>query len=70
MSMARLKEAASASADCPSQLLNKELMTSLPAEFRGYWPNESSVKRTIQRHRRKKLPAIPKSLDEVQLSGE
>ena len=58
-SMARLKDAASSSQDAPSRLVNKELQDNLPAEFRGYWPKETTVKRRIQRERRKHFPALP-----------
>ena len=63
--MARCKEAAATCDDVPSIILNKELTSSFPSELRGYWPKDSSVKRAIQRQRRKVLPPIPKSLSEL-----
>lgn len=64
-SVARLKIAASVSQEAPAKLINTELSKDLPPEYRGYWPKESAVKRTIQRQRRKVMPDIPKSLDEL-----
>ena len=66
-SMARLKEAASCSQDAPSRLVNKELQDNLPPEVRGYWPKEATVKRRIQRERRKHFPALPDSLSQLEI---
>ena len=64
-SMARIREAASKTQEAPSKILNKELAKDLPAEFRGYWPKEPTMKRSIQRQRRKFIPELPKSLNDL-----
>ena len=67
--MARIREAASktqeAPQEAPSKILNKELAKDLPAEFRGYWPREPTVKRSIHSQRRKFIPKLPKSLKDL-----
>ena len=64
-SMARIREAASKTQEAPSKILNKELAKDLPAEFRGYWPKEPTVKRSIHSQRRKFIPELPKSLKDL-----
>jgi len=64
-SMSRIRETARETDDAPSRIVNKELQNQFPEKFRGYWPKETTVKRSIQRQRRKKLPALPTSLKEV-----
>ena len=68
-SMVRIREAASktqeAPQEAPSKILNKELAKDLPAEFRGYWPKEPTVKRSIHSQRRKFIPELPKSLKDL-----
>ena len=56
--MARIREAA-------SKILNKELAKDLPAEFRGCWPKEPTVKLSIHSQRRKFIPELPKSLKDL-----
>ena len=67
--MARIREAAfktqEALQEAPSKFLNKELAKDLPAEFRGYWPKETTVKRSIHSQRRKFIPELPKSLKDL-----
>ena len=48
-SMARIREAASKTQEAPSKILNKKMAKDLPADFRGYWPKEPTMKRSIQR---------------------
>ena len=55
-SLARMKEVAAQGQDAPSGILNQELQGSLPAEYRPYLPKDATVKRAIQRERRKKIP--------------
>ena len=52
-SMARLKEIAGTSQEAPSRLVNRELQDAFLPEYRAYWPKEATVKRRIQRERRK-----------------
>ena len=68
--MAILKDAASSSQDAPSRLANKELQDKVPAEFRGYWPKETTVKRPIQGERRKHFQALSDSLSELEIPEE
>ena len=68
--MAILKDAASSSQDAPSRLVNRELKDKVPAEFRGYWPKETTVKRPIQGERRKHFQALPDSLSELEIPEE
>ena len=67
--MGRIREAASktqeAPQEAPSIILNKELAKDLPAEFRGYWPKEPTVKRSIHSQRRKFIPELQKSLKDL-----
>ena len=63
--MARIREAVSKTQEAQAKILNKELAKDLPAEFRGYWPKESTMKRSIQRQRRKFIPDLPKSLNDL-----
>ena len=56
--------------DAPSRLVNKELQDSLPPKVRGYWPKEATVKRHIQRERRKHFPALPDSLSQPKIPVE
>ena len=62
--MARIREAASKTQEAPSKILNKELAKDLPAEFRGYWPKEPTVKRSIHSQPKKFTPKLPKSLND------
>ena len=52
--MARMKDIAAQGQDAPARIINRELQSSLPAEFRPYLPKDATVKRAIQRERRKK----------------
>ena len=69
-SLARMKEEAAQGQDVPSRILNRELQGSLPAEYRPYLPKEATVKRAIQRERRKKIPEPPKSLSDLEIPDE
>ena len=69
-SLARMKEVAAQGQDAPSRILNRELLGSLPAEYRPYLPKEATVKRVIQRERRKKIPEPPKSLSDLEIHEE
>ena len=69
-SLARMKEAAAQGQDAPSRIVNRELQSSLPAEYRPYLPKEATVKRAIQRERRKKIPEPPKSLSDLEIPDE
>ena len=66
-SLARMKEVASSSQDAPSRIVNKELQSSLPAEYRAYLPKEAAVKRKIQRECRERVPEPPKTLSDLEL---
>ena len=69
-SMSRLKEAASASQEPPSRLINRELQTCFPAHMRGNFPQEDTARQRIQRQRRKVVPPLPKSLSEMNIPEE
>ena len=43
-----------------SAIINREVSETLPAAAQGALPKESSIRRTIQRERRKNLPPLPK----------
>ena len=68
--VARIRATASVSQEAPAKIVNKELATDLPAEFRAYFPKESAVKRTIQRQRRQFIPETPKSLDDLTIPDD
>ena len=42
--------------DVPSRIVNRELQSSLPAEYRPYLPKEATVKKAIQQESRGKNP--------------
>ena len=69
-SLARMKEVAAQGQDAPSRILNQELQGSLPAKYRPYLPKEATLKRAIQRERRKKIPEPPKSLVDLEIPDE
>ena len=46
-SMCRLKEAASASQEPPSRLINRELQSSFPGHMRGNFPQEDTARRIV-----------------------
>ena len=69
-SLARMKEAAAHCQDAPSRIVNRELQASLPTEFRGYLPQESTMKRKIQRERRRRIPQPPKALSDLDIPLE
>lgn len=69
-SLARMKEVAAQGQDAPSRIVNRELQSSLPAEYRPYLPKEATVKRAIQRECRKKIPEPPKSLSDLEIPDE
>ena len=63
-------QALESSHEAPSSIINRELAQSLPSEFRGYFPRETNVKRTIQRQRNKRVPSLPKCVGDVSITGQ
>ena len=62
--------AASASQEPPSRLINIELQPRCPAHMRGNFTQEDAARRMIHRQRRKVVPALPKSLSEMNIPEE
>ena len=65
-SLSTMKESAKNGRECTSAIINRH-MEEIQKEFRPYLPNEGSIKRTLQRCRRKGQPALPKSLNDVNI---
>ena len=53
-----------------SAIINREISETLPAAAQGALPKESSIRRTIQRERRKNLPPLPKNASELEVDGK
>ena len=53
-----------------SAIINREVSETLPVAAQGALPKESSVRRMIQRERRKNLPPLPKSASEIEIHGK
>lgn len=53
-----------------SGIINREVSQTLHTAAQGALPKESSVRRTIQRERRRNLPPLPKSASEIDIEGK
>ena len=66
--MSAMKESVKNERECTSSIINRD-MEEIQKEFRPYFPTEVSMKRTLQRHRRKGQPALLKSLADADVAG-
>lgn len=64
-----MKENISSSRETTSGIISRQ-MENVEREHRQYFPAESSLKRTLQRHRRKDQPGLPQSLDDIDITGK
>ena len=63
-------KAAAKSHATTSGIINREVSQTLHTATQGALPKESSVRRTIQRERRRNLPPLPKSASEIDIEGK
>ena len=63
-------KAAAKSHATTSGVINREVSQTLHTAAQGALPKESSVRRTIQRERRRNLPPLPKSASEIYIEGK
>ena len=63
-------KAAAKSHATTSGIINREVSQTLHTAAQGALPKESSVRRTIQRERRRNLPPLPKSASEIDIEGK
>lgn len=52
-----------------SAIINEEISSKLPPAAQGCLVKESSLRRQVQRERRRHMPGIPKTSSEIDLSG-
>jgi hypothetical protein len=67
MSVSRMKGHAGDTREATATIVARELADRLPTQFRPLMPSESTIKRALQRERKRKLPALPKTLSDVTL---
>ena len=53
----------------PSGIINRELSQNLPQGYLGYIQKDDTLKQTIQQKRKRDTPALPKTLNDINLSG-
>ena len=70
MAVGSIKSSSESTHEAPSSLINRELSQGLPTELRGYFPKETNIKRTVQRMRNKRIPALPKCLGDISISDK
>ena len=51
-------------------IVNQEVASKVPAAAKGAIPKEPSMRRVVQRERRKHMPKAPSSISEIDLSGQ
>ena len=69
ISMSKMKDEIVQSRECTSTVINRH-MESVSREFRPYFPTENTMRRILQKARRKEQPALPKCLADLQIQGE
>ena len=57
-------------AESVPQLLEIDIWKKYKGEFRPYFPAEGAMRRTFQNNKRKGQPALPESLDDVNINGK
>ena len=68
-SISTMKETMKNGSECTSAIGNR-YMEEVQREFRPYFPSEGVIKRTLQRCKRKGQPALPQSLNDVNIYGK
>ena len=68
MYVSQMKEKFSNTRETTASVINREV-EQIPRGFRPYLPAEQVIKRTLQRHRRRDQPRLPKSLTEINVTG-
>ena len=68
IAISQMKESVGNGREGTSAIMNRE-MQKVAREYRPYFPTDSSIRRTLQRKRRKEQPALPQSLNDVQIEG-
>lgn len=68
MAIAAMKENVTDARESTSAIINRH-QERLDRNFRPYLPSDRSMRRTLQRTRRKEQPALPQSLNDVNIQG-
>ena len=67
-SISTMKETMKNGSECTSAIVNRHI--EVQREFRPYFPSEGTIKRTLQRCKRKGQLALPQSLNDVNINGK
>lgn len=69
MTITNMKENMSDARECTSAVVNRHTER-MDRQFRPYLPKEGAIKKRLQRTRRKDQPALPQSIEDINIEGK